>query len=97
MSHAISNTVTSVAGSSVTTIAGFLALCFMTFTLGKDLGIVMAKGVLLGVIGCVTILPALILTFDGAIEKTRHRGLMPEFNKVSSFVTKKREFLRQYS
>lgn len=89
MSHAISNTITSVAGSSVTTIAGFLALCFMTFTLGKDLGIVMAKGVLLGVIGCVTILPALILTFDGVIEKTRHRGLMPEFNKVSSFVTKK--------
>lgn len=89
MSHAIANTITSVAGSSVTTIAGFLALCFMTFTLGKDLGIVMAKGVLFGVAGCVTILPSLILTFERAIEKTRHRSVMPEFNKLSGLVTKK--------
>ena len=89
MSHAIANTITSVAGSSITTIAGFLALCFMTFTLGKDLGIVMAKGVLFGVVGCVTILPSLILTFEKAIEKTRHRSVMPKFNKLSSLVTKK--------
>lgn len=89
MSHAIANTITSVAGSSITTIAGFLALCFMTFTLGKDLGIVMAKGVLFGVIGCVTILPSLILTFERAIEKTRHRSIMPEFNRLSDLVTKK--------
>lgn len=89
MSHAIANTITSVAGSSITTIAGFLALCFMTFTLGKDLGIVMAKGVLFGVLGCVTILPSLILTFERAIEKTRHRSVMPKFNKLSGLVTKK--------
>lgn len=89
MAAAIRHTIASVIGSSVTTIAGFIALCFMSFTLGKDLGIVMAKGVLLGVIGCVTILPALILTFDRIIEKTRHRSLIPEMKKLASFVVKK--------
>ena len=74
MAHAISNTITSVVGSSVTTVAGFLALCFMTFTLGRDLGLVMAKGVVLGVIACITILPAMILVFDKLIEKTRQNG-----------------------
>lgn len=93
MSHAIANTVTSVLGSSVTTIAGFLALCFMTFTLGKDLGIVMAKGVLLGVLGCITILPSLILTFEKAIEKTRHKGLMPKFDKITNFVVKRHRLM----
>lgn len=89
MSHAIANTITSVTGSSVTTIAGFLALCFMTFTLGRDLGIVMAKGVLLGVISCVTVLPSLILVFNRAIEKTRHNGIMPRFDRLSGVVIKK--------
>lgn len=88
MAHAISNTVTSVAGSSVTTIAGFLALCFMSFTLGKDLGLVMAKGVIFGVIGCVTTLPAMILIFDKPIEKTRHKALLPKMDGVAKFVTK---------
>ena len=69
MGHAISNTFKSVAGSSVTTVAGFLALCVMTFALGRDLGIVMAKGVLVGVICCVTILPALVLVFDGSLKR----------------------------
>ena len=69
MATAIKHTISSVIGSSVTTIAGFIALCFMSFTLGKDLGIVMAKGVVFGVIGCVTTLPALILVFDNIIEK----------------------------
>ncbi len=89
MSHAITNTFTSVFGSSITTVAGFLALCFMSFTLGLDLGIVMAKGVIFGVIACVTILPALILVFDKAIEKTTHRVLIPEMKKLSQFVTGK--------
>lgn len=89
MAHAISNTVASVVGSSITTVAGFLAMCFMTFTLGLDLGIVMAKGVVLGVTGCVTILPALILTFDRAIEKTRHRAILPDTGRIGEFVTKK--------
>lgn len=89
MAHAISNTVASVVGSSITTVAGFLAMCFMTFTLGLDLGIVMAKGVVFGVIGCVTILPAMILVFDGAIEKTRHRALIPDLGRIGDFVTKK--------
>lgn len=89
MAHAISNTVASVVGSSITTIAGFLAMCFMTFTLGLDLGIVMAKGVVFGVIGCVTILPAMILTFDGAIEKTRHRAVIPDLGRIGDFVTKR--------
>ena len=71
MAHAISQTIVSVVGSSITTVAGFLAMCFMTFTLGMDLGIVMAKGVVFGVIGCVTILPSMILIFDKAIEKDK--------------------------
>ena len=81
MAVAIGNTLTSVVGSSITTVAGFIALCFMSFTLGLDLGVVMAKGVVLGVIGCVTILPSLILTFDKALEKTMHREIMPNFDK----------------
>jgi len=87
MAHAISQTITSVVGSSITTIAGFLAMCFMTFTLGMDLGIVMAKGVVFGVIGCVTILPSMILVCDKLIEKTRHRSLFPKFS-MGKFVTK---------
>ncbi|MDE6906267.1 MAG: MMPL family transporter [Lachnospiraceae bacterium] len=87
MSHAISQTITSVVGSSITTIAGFLAMCFMTFTLGMDLGVVMAKGVVFGVIGCVTILPSMILVMDKAIEKTRHKALLPNF-ELGKFVTK---------
>lgn len=89
MAHAISNTIVSVIGSSITTVAGFVAMCFMTFTLGLDLGIVMAKGVIFGVIGCVTILPAMILTFDKAIQKTKHRALMPNMDKIGNFVTRK--------
>lgn len=90
MAHAIGNTITSVVGSSITTVAGFIALCFMSFTLGKDLGIVMAKGVVFGVLGCVTILPAMILTFDKALEKTMHRELLPaRFDKVAGFVVKR--------
>ncbi len=89
MAHAVSNTVSSVVGSSITTIAGFLAMCFMTFTLGLDLGIVMAKGVVFGVIGCVTILPSMILVFDRAVEKTRHRALIPDLGVIGDFVTKK--------
>lgn len=81
MAVAIGNTLTSVVGSSITTVAGFIALCFMSFTLGLDLGVVMAKGVVLGVIGCVTILPSFILTFDKALEKTMHREIMPNFDK----------------
>lgn len=86
MAHAIGNTLTSVVGSSITTVAGFVALCFMSFTLGLDLGVVMAKGVVLGVIGCVIILPSLILTFDKVLEKTTHREIMPNFDKLSKFV-----------
>lgn len=89
MAHAISNTITSVVGSSITTVAGFVAMCFMTFTLGMDLGIVMAKGVVIGVIGCVTILPSMILVFDKAIEKTKHRAIIPDLGKIGNFVTKK--------
>lgn len=88
MAAAISNTLTSVTGSSVTTIAGFIALCFMSFTLGRDLGIVMAKGVLLGVIGCVTILPSLILVLDKPLEKFHHRPIIPDMNKFSLKVVK---------
>jgi predicted RND superfamily exporter protein len=88
MAHAISQTITSVVGSSITTIAGFLAMCFMTFTLGMDLGIVMAKGVVFGVIGCVTILPSMILVLDKWIEKTRHRVLIPDLGRFGTFVTK---------
>lgn len=88
MAHAISQTITSVVGSSITTIAGFLAMCFMTFTLGMDLGVVMAKGVVFGVIGCVTILPSMILVMDKWIEKTRHRPLIPDLGKIGNFVVK---------
>lgn len=88
MAYAIKETFASVVGSSITTVAGFLALCFMSFTLGKDLGIVMAKGVILGVIGCVTTLPALIITFDGLIEKTRHKPLIPAMNRASLWISK---------
>ena len=88
MAVAVHNTFTSVLGSSITTIAGFIALCFMNFTMGRDLGIVMAKGVLLGVIGCVTVLPALILLFDKPLRKTRHRPLIPNMDKFSKGVTK---------
>ena len=87
MAHAISNTITSVVGSSVTTVAGFFALCFMSFTLGKDIGIVMAKGVVIGVIGCVTILPSLLLVCDKAIEKTRHRAILPDVGRIAHWVT----------
>lgn len=86
MAVAIGNTLTSVVCSSITTVAGFIALCFMSFTLGLDLGIVMAKGVVFGVIGCVTILPSLILTFDRALEKTMHREIMPNFDKLATFI-----------
>lgn len=86
MAVAIGNTLTSVVGSSITTVAGFIALCFMSFALGLDLGIVMAKGVVFGVIGCVTILPSLILTFDRALEKTMHREIMPNFDKLATFI-----------
>lgn len=90
MKHAISNTFTSVIGSSLTTVAGFIALCFMSFTLGRDLGIVMAKGVVLGVLGSLTTLPALILVFDRLIEKTKHRSFMPKkMDRVAYAVTSK--------
>ena len=89
MAHAISNTITSVVGSSITTVAGFIALCFMSFTLGKDIGIVMAKGVIFGVIACVTILPSMILCCDKWIEKTKHKPLLPDIGRISDKVTKK--------
>lgn len=89
MAQAISNTFASITGSSITTVAGFLAMCFMTFTLGRDLGIVMAKGVIFGVLGCITILPSLILTFERAIEKTHHKNITPKFDKLSAKITKK--------
>ena len=88
MGNAVSATISSVVGSSITTVAGFIALCFMTFTLGLDLGIVMAKGVILGVIGCVTTLPAMILMLDKLIEKTRHKPLMPQLDKLSDGIVK---------
>ena len=88
MAHAISNTISSVVGSSVTTVAGFIALCFMSFTLGMDLGIVMAKGVVFGVISCVTILPSMLLIFDRAIEKTKHKVLLPDISGISAWVVK---------
>ena len=78
MARAIHQTFASVLGSSITTVAGFVALCFMSFTMGRDLGIVMAKGVILGVLGCVTVLPAMILLLDGPLQKTRHRSLIPQ-------------------
>ena len=89
MAHAVSNTLTSVVASSITTVAGFVALCFMSFTLGMDLGVVMAKGVVFGVIGCVTILPSMILIFDKAIEKTKHKPIIPDLGGIGDFVTKR--------
>lgn len=88
MAHAIGNTFKSVVGSSVTTVAGFVALCFMTFALGKDLGIVMAKGVVIGVIACVTLLPSMILILDKWIEKTTHKNIFPKFERTSKFISK---------
>ncbi len=88
MAEAINATLVSVVGSSITTIAGFIALCFMHFTLGMDLGIVMSKGVVFGVIGCTTILPSLILLFDKAIEKTKHKPLLGRFKRIPDFVRK---------
>lgn len=88
MAHAIGNTFKSVVSSSITTVAGFAALCFMTFALGRDLGIVMAKGVIVGVITCITLLPSIILICDKWIEKTTHRNLFPKFEKTSKFITK---------
>lgn len=88
MSHAISNTLGSVLSSSTTTVAGFVALCFMTFTLGMDLGIVMAKGVLLGVVSCVTVLPSMLLVFDKPISKTKHRPIIPDLGRIAPFVVK---------
>lgn len=88
MEVAISKTLTSVVGSSITTVAGFAALCFMAFTLGKDLGLVMAKGVILGVIGCVTVLPGLILILDKPLHKTRHKSIIPEMSKFAGKVIK---------
>ncbi len=86
MATAITSTITSVVGSSVTTVAGFVALCFMSFTLGLDLGIVMAKGVIFGVIACVTILPAMILIFDKAVQKTKHRAVIPDMGRIAGWV-----------
>lgn len=88
MAAAITATLKSVVGSSITTVAGFAALCFMSFTMGKDLGIVMAKGVLFGVLGCVTVLPALILVFDKPLQKTRHRSLIPDLGRFAQGVVK---------
>lgn len=88
MTRAIMATIDSVTGSSLTTIAGFIALCFMSFTLGLDLGIVMAKGVLLGVICCVTVLPSMVLTFDRAIEKTTHKSIKLNTEKLTDFIVK---------
>ena len=93
MGHAIASTFKAVVGSSVTTVAGFAALCFMTFALGRDLGIVMAKGVIIGVICCVTILPSLILAFDKPIHRFTHRSLIPSFNRMNSFILKHRRVL----
>lgn len=88
MEVAISKTLASVVGSSITTVAGFAALCFMSFTLGRDLGIVMAKGVIFGVLGCVTVLPSMILLLDKPLQKTKHRSLIPDMSKLSHGVTK---------
>lgn len=89
MAHAIKDTITSVVGSSITTVAGFIALCFMSYSLGLDLGIVMAKGVVFGVIGCVTVLPAMILLLEPLIERTKHRPLMPEMKKIVQLVVRR--------
>ena len=89
MAHAISQTFSSVMGSSITTIAGFIALCFMSFTLGLDIGIVIVKGVIFGVIACVTILPSMILCCDKIIEKTKHKPFLPDIGRISDKVTKR--------
>ena len=89
MAHAISQTFSSVMGSSITTIAGFIALCFMSFTLGLDIGIVMVKGVIFGVIACVTILPSMILCCDKIIERTKHKPFLPDIGRISDKVTKR--------
>ncbi|MDD6448114.1 MAG: MMPL family transporter, partial [Lachnospiraceae bacterium] len=89
MARAIAATFQSVIGSSVTTIAGFIALCFMSFTIGRDLGIVMAKGVVFGVIACITILPSMILVFDRPLEATRHKPLLPEFKRLPKLISKR--------
>ena len=88
MANAIRLTFTSILGSSLTTIAGFVSICFMSFTLGKDLGIVMSKGVILGVLGTVTLLPCVIRALDGSIEKTSHKPLLPDVSGIGRFVTK---------
>ncbi|MCR4841916.1 MAG: MMPL family transporter [Eubacterium sp.] len=88
MVNAVAATASSVFGSSITTVAGFIALCFMSFTLGLDLGVVMAKGVIFGVLCCITILPSMILVFDGLIEKFKHRPLIPSISRISGFVTR---------
>ena len=88
MAIAIEKTFSSVVGSSITTVAGFVALCFMSFTLGLDMGIVMAKGVVIGVICCVTVLPSMIMVLDKAIEKTSHRPIVPDFSRISKWVVK---------
>ena len=88
MAQAIHETLTSVIGSSVTTVAGFIALCFMTYTMGRDLGLVMAKGVVFGVIGCVTVLPSLILIFDPIMQKTRHRSILPKMEKPAAGIVR---------
>lgn len=88
MAHAIEKTIKSVVGSSVTTVAGFLALCFMSFTLGLDMGLVMAKGVVIGVLCCVTVLPSMILIFDKLLERTKHKELLPDMSKPSDFILK---------
>lgn len=88
MQCAVSKTMTSVVGSSITTVAGFAALCFMSFTLGRDLGLVMAKGVILGVLGCITVLPALILALDKPLQKVQHRSIIPKMDRFSKKVTK---------
>ena len=89
MAHAISNTLVSVLGSSITTVAGFIALCFMSFTLGLDIGLVMAKGVIFGVLSCVTVLPSMVLIFEKFIEKTKHRALLPEFKGIGKLIEKR--------
>lgn len=88
MAVAIGKTITSVVSSSITTVAGFLALCFMSYELGMDMGIVMAKGVVIGVICCITVLPSMILVFDKALEKTMHKDLVPSLEKPSKFIIK---------
>ncbi len=88
MSVAIKETLSSIVGSSITTVAGFIALCFMSFTMGRDLGIVMAKGVILGVLGCVTVLPSMILILDKPLQKTRHRSLIPNLKGFTNIIVR---------